>query len=207
MRQILPESARASLTTPLHKRKPHIKIILKKAGHDAPHPPEAKQILRKTCKIVPAGSEIENVLRDSQNLQLRNGDEDFAGYVQSALDEIEKKGLTIFFFTMKGFSSYRFVHCANQTHYGQCPEEFYKVLDEFADANPNMFYQPETYRPVADRDELMRIVEKFEDQDIQTFKNVMASILAKAPHYRAIDFVGHDRTVSLEETSSRPPEI
>lgn len=193
MKQVLPDGMAPKRLTPVHQKRQYPKIHLRKAGNDAPRDPNAKAVLRETYKVVEPGSAIEKALRDSQKLQTPVPD-DFLDYVTSALQDLESRGLVLFFFTLKGVSAYPFVHCASLTHYGENTDEFYARLDEYIAAHADMYYEPDSYRPITDSDELARIFESFAEHDRLKFRNVMGGIVMKAPHYRQIDFVGHDRS-------------
>ena len=208
LKQISPDAARASSRASQALKKSHhhhVKLALKRAGYDTPRNPDPRKILRETCKIVPAGSEVEKILRETQKIQFRS--DDFLSYVQAVLDRAEKKGLLLFFFSLKGFSSYPFVHCASLTYYGARTEDFYQALDEFIANNANMYYEATSYRPITDKLELTRIFETFGESDKETFRRVAMDILAKAPHYRAIDFIGHNRTIPVPQPPPPRPAI
>ncbi len=191
MRQIMSQTFKTGQFESV-RRKPAPKIRLRKVGSDAPGPSNWENLLRKTCKIVPPGSPIEQMLRESQQLQSQTAD--FLAYAKAMLREIESHGLYVFFFTLKGVSSYPFVHCANLNDYGERPEEFYAALDAYIVEHPDMFYDPQSYRPITDAAELERIFTNFSEHDRLLFRQVMKNILRKAPHYRQLDFVGHDRS-------------
>jgi hypothetical protein len=196
IRQIAPATARVFNRTVSHgggEGRAAVQVRAKAAfdAFEASVHAESRENLRKTWRIAIPGSKTEKVVKEVHGCL--SGPDDSGHDVRSLLEWIEEAGMSLFFFSVKGISCYRFLLCANLSYYGPRPEEFYRALDEFCGTNRDMFCDPATYRPITDRNELAGILTQLTEKDMQTFSWAMAGVLSGGPCFTGIEFVGYDR--------------
>ena len=145
----------------------------------------------KTWRIVIPGSRTDRIAKE---IHARvTAPETSRRDIRPLLDRIDETGASLFFFTLKGISSYPFLFCANLAYYGSHPDEFHSALEDSCRTNQDMYCDPATYRPITDREELADILEDCDERDMRRFAAVVAGVLGQGPGFRGLEFIGYDR--------------